>query len=100
MSTVSGSLRRGECCACGHPLAGLPGQRQQLVAVQGQRFRQSYDGCFRRWRHKPALDLAEVRGDDESELVGERHEDDAASEDVTSELGVRGDAAAEWPSYE
>ena len=49
---------------------------------------------------EPLDDLAEVRGDDESELVGERHEDDGASEDVTSELGVRGDAAAEWPSYE
>ena len=49
---------------------------------------------------EPLDGLAEVRADDESELVGERHEDDAASEDVTSELGVRGDAAAEWPSYE
>jgi len=45
-------------------------------------------------------DLAEVRGEDESELVGEWNEDDGASEDVPSEFGVCGDAGAEWPSYE
>jgi hypothetical protein len=49
---------------------------------------------------EPLDGLAEVRGDDESELVGERHEDDGASEDVPPELSACGDAGAEWPSYE